>query len=743
PTHMSLGNGSSIITSSIPGLITQTANGNSKAQGNGSKGQNVQNQAQNATAAIASMVAKQPTIGVFSNQGNPGLGSNFVPQCTVSTHQGGLRLNQTQMVNSAGQIITSQPMQSILTNQAIMQAMASLQMQQGIPIATAAGHQQILNANQSQMPVNYTPLINLILCLYVCLQPQTIFAGQNFLIRAQGPLSTQPITMTSMQAAFAGIKPQQPQQQQQQMGKVRDSITNVSGKVMLPSVPRTPVTAKIQPSISQPAKLCIPAVPKTTKPRPKAVPKTATSSATAPSPSSSAAVRSIAAVAANTTSTTAVVTSLPVTTTMVSIATALPVQVPGSELAPPLLTRVPALPVAEVVTQTVQTKSPSDAEIKATVASSSSSSVSSAVPSLIAASSNDSSTLPKLSPALLGSKMTIDDIVLEEKPVISQVVKSSNSISAAMEAAGLVTLVKETKPVTLIEPSPIAQPPPVVEKQRAIVKPQILTHIIEGFVIQEGLEPFPVQQSSLLQEFIPPKASLQIVKESEEEGTSCDDEPPTLLSQVDDEHKHSSKLLKCELCQKVAPASTFNNSLRFCSVSCSRRHNVSHSRRAGLFKSRGTTRKRKHILGRKNWRVSKGGRLTYAKTSGDNNSNDDNNEDSNTAPVGDEMSSSNSTRETSSSADSPPRSQEYDMDVDGNIPRTDPGKWTVTEVYDFIQSMPGCREYAEEFRSQEIDGQALLLLKEDHLMTAMNIKLGPALKICSKINSLKNDNAPS
>lgn len=27
---------------------------------------------------------------------------------------------------------------------------------------------------------------------------------------------------------------------------------------------------------------------------------------------------------------------------------------------------------------------------------------------------------------------------------------------------------------------------------QAIVKPQILTHIIEGFVIQEGAEPFPV-----------------------------------------------------------------------------------------------------------------------------------------------------------------------------------------------------------------------------------------------------------
>ena len=32
----------------------------------------------------------------------------------------------------------------------------------------------------------------------------------------------------------------------------------------------------------------------------------------------------------------------------------------------------------------------------------------------------------------------------------------------------------------------------VTEKQKAIVKPQILTHMIEGFVIQEGSEPFPV-----------------------------------------------------------------------------------------------------------------------------------------------------------------------------------------------------------------------------------------------------------
>lgn len=33
------------------------------------------------------------------------------------------------------------------------------------------------------------------------------------------------------------------------------------------------------------------------------------------------------------------------------------------------------------------------------------------------------------------------------------------------------------------------------EKQTATVKPQILTHVIEGFVIQEGSEPFPVSVS--------------------------------------------------------------------------------------------------------------------------------------------------------------------------------------------------------------------------------------------------------
>jgi hypothetical protein len=58
-------------------------------------------------------------------------------------------------------------------------------------------------------------------------------------------------------------------------------------------------------------------------------------------------------------------------------------------------------------------------------------------------------------------------------------------------------------------------------------------------------------------------------------------------------------------------------------------------------------------------------------------------------------------------------------------------------VCEFIRALPGCMDYAEDFAIQEIDGQALMLLKADHLMSAMSMKLGPALKICAKIDTMR------
>lgn len=64
-------------------------------------------------------------------------------------------------------------------------------------------------------------------------------------------------------------------------------------------------------------------------------------------------------------------------------------------------------------------------------------------------------------------------------------------------------------------------------------------------------------------------------------------------------------------------------------------------------------------------------------------------------------------------------------------------KWTVAEVCDFIRSLPGCSDYAEDFENQEIDGQALLLLKPNNLVGVMGIKLGPALKIIDRVNIIR------
>jgi len=61
----------------------------------------------------------------------------------------------------------------------------------------------------------------------------------------------------------------------------------------------------------------------------------------------------------------------------------------------------------------------------------------------------------------------------------------------------------------------------------------------------------------------------------------------------------------------------------------------------------------------------------------------------------------------------------------------------VQEVYDFIHHLEGCSDFAEDFRTQEIDGQALMLIKEDHIIAILQMKLGPALKICRKIKDLK------
>ncbi|NXS93952.1 PHC3 protein, partial [Jacana jacana] len=293
---------------------------------------------------------------------------------------------------------------------------------------------------------------------------------------------------------------------------------------------------------------------------------------------------------------------------------------------------------------------------------------------------------------------------------------------------------------------------------QAIVKPQILTHVIEGFVIQEGLEPFPVSRSSLLVEQPAEKRLLvegQIMSvvcvESDLQNTKhADNSSDTEIEDMIAEEgldEMENELLKCEFCGKMGYSNKFLRSKRFCSTSCAKRHSLSCTKKFGLFASDKTSRwSRKsdsQSLGRRGRRPSgpdgaprdhflRQLPLTYPSAEED------------TASHEDAVPTAMTTRLRRQSERE--RERELRELRVRNMPESidllpvvqaDPSVWTVDEVWAFIHSLPGCQDIADEFRAQEIDGQALLLLKEDHLMSAMNIKLGPALKICARINSLK------
>ncbi|XP_027255153.1 polyhomeotic-like protein 2 isoform X2 [Cricetulus griseus] len=297
---------------------------------------------------------------------------------------------------------------------------------------------------------------------------------------------------------------------------------------------------------------------------------------------------------------------------------------------------------------------------------------------------------------------------------------------------------------------------------QAIVKPQILTHVIEGFVIQEGAEPFPVGRSSLLvgnlkkkyaQGFLPEKLPQQ------DHTTTTDSEMEEPYLQESKEEGTPLKL-KCELCGRVDFAYKFKRSKRFCSMACAKRYNVGCTKRVGLFHSDRSKLQKAGTTTHNRRRASKASLPTLTK--------DTKKQPSGTVPLSvtaalqlthsqedSSRCSDNSSYEeplspiSASSSTSRRRQGQRDLELPDMHMRdlvgmghhflpSEPTKWNVEDVYEFIRSLPGCQEIAEEFRAQEIDGQALLLLKEDHLMSAMNIKLGPALKIYARISMLKD-----
>ncbi|EFN76859.1 Polyhomeotic-like protein 2 [Harpegnathos saltator] len=269
---------------------------------------------------------------------------------------------------------------------------------------------------------------------------------------------------------------------------------------------------------------------------------------------------------------------------------------------------------------------------------------------------------------------------VEEKPCNNPLAGLANAVNAI------------TNGVSSDEPSniPVSVPATVNSNKqappKAMVKPQVLTHVIEGFVIQEASEPFAVSQDTT--------NTLNRNNTATERETL--EEPPRkkhIPNYPSEEDGSSRSTSKCENCDKIIDEQNIKlkKEKRFCSSLC----------------AKSKKRETRDAKLEKQWTE------TETKTA----DNDITKKNSEERPL--------STSTTSS--------------IDESLPKVNPVKWTVNEVCDFIRGLPGCADYAEDFAIQEIDGQALMLLKEDHLMSAMSIKLGPALKIVAKIDSMRID----
>ncbi|XP_028289220.1 scm-like with four MBT domains protein 2 isoform X2 [Parambassis ranga] len=86
----------------------------------------------------------------------------------------------------------------------------------------------------------------------------------------------------------------------------------------------------------------------------------------------------------------------------------------------------------------------------------------------------------------------------------------------------------------------------------------------------------------------------------------------------------------------------------------------------------------------------------------------------------------------------PPKGQDVQVEEeDGQLVLDrNPLEWSVDEVVQFINSTD-CASLANIFQEQDIDGQALLLLTLPTVQECMDLKLGPAIKLCHQIERVK------
>ncbi|CAL1272904.1 unnamed protein product [Larinioides sclopetarius] len=190
------------------------------------------------------------------------------------------------------------------------------------------------------------------------------------------------------------------------------------------------------------------------------------------------------------------------------------------------------------------------------------------------------SSVPSVSPIppvpCLPNKVVSD---LNLKPSLPEVHIESVVTSHQTNTTETVATTEHLKPQQPIQ-KPSLGPVKDKQPQKAIVKPQVLTHVIEGLVIQEGSEPFPVSRSALLD------SPCRILPPEKLDAPQKRKDSPTVPSPEKKMKAHRPRgnveLAKCECCGKLGPKSKFKRSKRFCTNSCAKRFNKRSSKHVGM-----------------------------------------------------------------------------------------------------------------------------------------------------------------
>jgi len=270
-----------------------------------------------------------------------------------------------------------------------------------------------------------------------------------------------------------------------------------------------------------------------------------------------------------------------------------------------------------------------------------------------------------------------------------------------------------------------------------------LTHVIDGYVIRESSRPFPVRP--VKKDLYVDESNLPNINQSieQEKTTECQSELNTYVV---------LPMFKCIECGSESSNQTLEE--KYCSAVCKLRNRNQEQLNSSDENSK-ESKKSKSKSPQKNLNKNKNSPLVCTQT--------------NLLPplMSFQTSASNLIESVSSplkkviesniSQNIHPVSIQPLFNISNNLnftnqdqqqsasqftstiyPHGDPTEWNCDEVYQFVRSVSGCIQVAELFKSQEVDGSALSLIRDDHLVNTMQIKLGPALKIMSRFNELRS-----